>query len=219
MRLRAPALALLLTCPPGFAAAAPAPRKPAAAAKIAPKPAALAVGDGIVVTLKNGNEIKGLYQGRDTAVWVEVDGGQIGIDPDTILSMTGANTAEAEFNRRKARLKEKDAEGWWSLSQWAASQGLEANAKSAAETVVAISPEHSPARRFLGYQYLNGEWHETNDMKIARGLVLHNGRWIREDDLDDVLEEEHREAKRARSLESLKQDRTVYLQPVEAKPK
>ncbi len=159
----------------------------AAAAEPAKKPTAkksVAVGSGVVVTLKNGNEVEGVYRGkRDGAVWVELDGGEIGIEPDTVVKITPTNTADSEFLKRKAVIDPKDVDAWWELSKWAASRELRGSAQTTAETVIDLNPDHAEARIFLGFEKIGGRWLDFNAAQIAKGFTLFEGEWLRGEEL------------------------------------
>ena len=95
----------------------------------------IAQGDHVTVTLKGEREIKGIYLGRHhNAVWVEVSGGEIGLDEDQVLKVTPSESAEHEFLRRKAALNVHDAKGFWELCIFASENNLTPQAQSAAQT-------------------------------------------------------------------------------------
>lgn len=166
MPFSALALAVLLAAPCAFAAA-PAKKK------------ALAVGDGVIVVLKNGSEVKGVYHGNaDGAFWVESNGAQIGIERASIAKITQARTGDAEYRKQKAALSDTDAEGWWGLSVLAARHGMISAANDAAKTAVKIDPEHAEARAYLGYEKVGGKWLEHEAAQAAKGLTLYEGEWV-----------------------------------------
>ncbi len=169
-RLGGLALVLVLIAPLSFAA--PAARKPASKT-------ALAVGDGVIVTLKNGSEVKGVYHGNaDGAFWVESNGAEVGLERDSIAKITQANTGDAEYRKHKAGLSETDAEGWWRLSLIATRHGMKSAANDAAKTAVKIAPEHAKARQFLGHEKVGGRWLDHEAAQAARGLTLYEGEWL-----------------------------------------
>lgn len=168
LRTRAGAVAALALV---FAAASFAEDKPPAKE--------LAKGTGVIVTLAEGREAKGVYLGRhDGAVWVGVDGGEIGIEPGTIVNISPAETDDSEFLKRKAGLAPKDVPGRWGLAEWALKRGLVSSAKAEALIVVGLDPNHRKARRLLGHERIDGVWLERDDAMRAKGLVEYRGEWI-----------------------------------------
>ena len=76
------------------------------------------------------------------------------------LPLTGARlvAAQAEFEKRKAKLSEDDAKGWARLGQWAAKRDLDAETREAFETVIEIDPDHAEARLGLGQMKADAAW-------------------------------------------------------------
>ncbi len=189
-RLAFSALALVLSVPPSFAAA------PKAARKAAPKKIALVEGQGVKVTLKTGTVIEGIYHGdADGALWVEVDGGEVGIEKATIAGVAPAMTGSNEYKERASALGVKDAAGWWELSLWAAGKELHGAAESAAKTVLKIDPEHANARDFLGYEKVGKRWVQGDDIHVAKGLVLFERQWLSPDQIEALKERRRTEDK------------------------
>lgn len=140
---------------------------------------AIAKGTGVVVELKDEREIKGIYLGRrDGAVWLGLDGGEIGVEPSTIRKITPVLTPDAEFLARKAALPPGDAAAWWELAAWAQSSNLPESARSAALHVISIQPDHTRARVFLGHGRYNGKWMTFEECQRSKGLVYYEGTWL-----------------------------------------
>lgn len=168
------ALAFVLAAP-CLLSAAPAKKK------------AIAVGDGVIVTLKNGSEVKGMYRGNaDGAFWVESNGAEIGIERDSIAKIAPASTPEADYRKQKETLDKKDANAWWRLSQTATRGGMKAAAIEAARTAVRLEPDHSAAREFLGHQKVDGRWLTLDEVQAAKGLTLYEGAWLTESELAEA---------------------------------
>lgn len=172
-------LAVLLIAPPCFAA-------PAKAAKKAPtKKAALVEGQGVVVLLQNGSKIEGVYHGdADGAIWVEVDGGEVGVEKSTIVEVVPGKASTADFNKRAESIGPKDAEGWWELALWAERAGLTTSAKTAARNAIKINGEHEKAREFLGYEKVKGGWYKGDEIPRAKGLVQFGSDWVAPEELE-----------------------------------
>lgn len=162
-------------------------------------------GDGVVISLVGGKEVKGIYLGaHDEAVWVGMDGGEIGIEPDTIVKITVTQTDESEFNKRKEALDPKDLAGWSALAKWAETKGLEDSAKIAAANVVALQPENEEARAILGHVKHHGRWLEADEAKRAQGLILFEGEWLKPAEVESIraARKEDTEARNARAAAS-----------------
>ena len=140
---------------------------------------AITKGESVTVTLKGEREVKGVYLGRHhNAVWVEVDGGEIGLDENQVLKVTPSESAKHAFFRREAALDVHDAKGFWELSQFASQNDLIPQAESAARTVLTIDPEHAEARAFFGEVKFNGSWMTYEQAQIQQGNVEVDGKWM-----------------------------------------
>lgn len=215
MALSALGLALLLAASACFAA-------PAKAAKKAPaKKAALIVGQAVVVTLQNGSKVEGVYQGdADGAIWVEVDGGEVGVEKSTIVDMVAGKADTAEFKKRAATIGPKDAEAWWELALWAEQAGLHTSANTAAKNAIRINRDHDKARKFLGYEKVKGSWHQGDDIHRAKGLVQLDGDWVAPEELEAAKARAENDQKESnlRSMRLHKPAKYAAEEPAPAKP-
>lgn len=144
-------------------------------------------GDGVVVILAGGREIAGIYLGRrDGAVWIGQDGGEVGLEPESILKIKASKSNDAEFLRRKAALAPTDISGHWKLAEWASAMGLDNSAKSEATIVISLNPNHVPARQMLGQEKVGDAWLEHDDAMKAKGLVEYRGEWISKGDFAKI---------------------------------
>lgn len=207
-RLGLLALALVLAAPLSFAAGAP--RKNAAKKT-------LAKGDGVIVTLKTGALVEGIYHGdADGAIWIEVDGGEVGIEKDTVAGIAPAKTGSAEHKERAAALGAKDAAGWWELSLWAAGKELHGAAESAAKTVLKIDPEHAKAREHLGFEKVGSRWLHGDDVQRAKGLVLFERQWLSPDQIE-ALKHRRNTEEQEKNLSGMKLHAPIKYAPAPVK--
>lgn len=148
------------------------------------------IGSGVVLTLEEGRKVTGVYLGRrDGAVWVGLDGGEIGVEESTILAITPVKTAKPEFNKRKAALSPTDADGWWKLAVWAREKKLEESSREAAEFVLKIDPDHAEAHEFLGHVKLGERWAGFEESQRRKGLVQFEGEWMKEAEVREIKAE------------------------------
>lgn len=162
----------------------------AAAERPARKAKPPAVGSGVVLTLAEGRQVTGLYLGRrDGAVWIGLDGGEIGVEESTILAIKPVKSAHAEYNRRKAKLSPTDADGWWKLAAWARDKKLEDPARVAAETVVRLDPHHEEAHKLLGHVKLGERWADFEESQRRKGMVKFEGEWRKENEVREIKAE------------------------------
>jgi len=210
---RLAALAVVLVLVDSPLQAAPAPKKAAA------KKPALVKGTGATVTLNTGTLVHGIYHGEaDGAIWVEVDGGEVGIERDTIVSIVAAKTPDVEMKERRAALGPKDTAGWWEFSQWATKKELNGAAESAARTVIKLDPDHAGARELLGYEKVKGSWLKGEDIYLAQGLVQFERRWVTPDEAT-ALKQAREKMEKEDNLRAMRRPApAVYQQPEKKRP-
>jgi hypothetical protein len=85
---------------------------------------------------------------------------------------------QASLATRKKKIDAKDAEAVYQLGLWAKGSGLPADALVLFQEAIADRPDHEFARRALGYQFFQGKWMTSNEVKVAMGLVEFEGDWM-----------------------------------------
>lgn len=71
-----------------------------------------------------------------------------------------------------------DAGEWWALAEQAREAGDPVLQRELAGEVVARDRQHAAARRMLGMVRARGVWMRPAEAAVARGEVLHLGRWV-----------------------------------------
>jgi hypothetical protein len=141
-----------------------------------------------LVTLKDGSKREGkVVRQDDEEVVLEITQGRLKAEVTFKRSEvkgiekgpTAAEKTLAEVEKRRAALKDDDAAGWLGFAQWLDRlTGFSQDARAAYEKVVRLDPENEAARRKLGYQKIGGQWLTEAEIMTAKGLVLHNGKWV-----------------------------------------
>lgn len=149
---------------------------------------AIATADDVL--LRSGGKISGrILQRSETSVQVDVGPGIITVPMTSVLSIEEKRTTLDDHEERAARLRANDAPGWLELANWAASEGLNTQARRAYEKVVSIDPQHADANRALGRVLVDGRWVSEQESYRARGLVSFEGEWITPGERDAILRE------------------------------
>jgi hypothetical protein len=147
---------------------------------------ALASADDVL--LRGGGKISGRILSRsETAVQVDVGPGIITVPMTSVVSIEAKRTALDEYEERVARLRANDAAGWLQLANWAASEGLNTQARRAYEKVVSIDPQNVEANHGLGRVQVEGRWVTEQESYRARGLVQFEGEWMTPVERDAIL--------------------------------
>lgn len=157
---------------------------------------ALAAGAAEPVTLvfPSGGELRGVLLDAADGVYVlERDGGLLEFPAESVSEVRREGNAESAFRAREALLPAGDAAALWELARFAAESGLPARARRAAERVVALDPDHAPARALLGHERVFGQWLAGNALARAKGWVRHEGAWMTPAERKAYLERDARE--------------------------
>jgi hypothetical protein len=114
----------------------------------------------------------------------------------------------AEYARKRAALKEGDAEGWAELGLWCRKRvGLAVEADEAFRRAIAANPDHEAARRELGYVKVGDAWLTQDEVMLARGYVRHAGRWVTPEERSRI--ETEALAARERTVEDLDREARI----------
>ena len=172
-----------------------------------------ATGQGVLITLKNGNTIEGLWVSEtDKAVAVSIGSGKVWVEKSEIASLEFVNNALQQFQEKLAQTDLKDAKALWLLSLWARTRNIEACSRKAAALVIAVDPDHAPARQYLGYELIDGKWLTRDQAMMSRGYVKHNGEWITKSELDQKLQEQAERARRAQEVRLRQEEQRQRLE-------
>ncbi|MFC1586813.1 hypothetical protein ACFL54_00745 [Planctomycetota bacterium] len=85
------------------------------------------------------------------------------------VATAGKNTEQ--YKKLAAKIKEDDAKGNFQLASWCQKNRLPVLARKHLKLTVKINPEHKQARKFLGYQKVDGKWYTPKDAKIAKARI------------------------------------------------
>ncbi len=113
-------------------------------------PGALLEGEGVLLTMKQGQEISGIFKGRaGVKLVLDIAGGEMTIDPKFIVKIRRVSGLRVEYLSRKSALTDEDSAGHWRLSQWAKLQGMKAEAIEEAQAAANNPQGHRAAEMFL----------------------------------------------------------------------
>jgi hypothetical protein len=72
----------------------------------------------------------------------------------------------------------------WKLAEWCREHKLFAQRDTHLERIIALDPNHSEARRLLGYSMVDGRWARQDEVMQERGYVRYKGRWRTQQEID-----------------------------------
>jgi hypothetical protein len=132
-----------------------------------------------VIHLKGGASFTGrIVEQTDKTVSIDLGDGVVGVSMDRVERIEKKRSPLDEFDERAAKLKPENVDGWRSLGQWAAQQGLNAQARRAWESVLTYAPDDPIARAGLGFVLFEGRWLTEEEGYRAQGYVKYEGEWM-----------------------------------------
>jgi hypothetical protein len=138
------------------------------------------------VILKNGSSFTGIVREQGDKVVVEMDYGSMTFKKIDVRTIQRGEDVLTQF-QEKARVA-TDVRSMMELAAWAKDKGLAGRATELYRKVIVLDPHQAEARKALGYEQVNGQWLQGDDLMTARGYVKVSGRWVTKDTADRIRE-------------------------------
>lgn len=143
-----------------------------------------------VIHMKGGQRIEGKIVDSDaSSVIVETKFGRMTFERARIDRIEYQRLPKEELAHRRKAAGE-DPQKLWEVARFALENDLKAEYREILEEVVRHDSQHSEANKALGRTYFDGEWFtpeglkkykdEIAEQKKAAGLVMHEGKWVKE---------------------------------------
>jgi hypothetical protein len=145
-----------------------------------------------VVMLKNGGQIRGKLETDEDAPTLIVRtllGGTVSLDRSSVENIERRSLLIEEYESR-ARDVAGTVEARWALAEWCKSNSLKEQREEQLQMLLDVDPDHADARRILGHMLHHGTWMTRDEWMTSRGYVLHNGKYVTQQELDLVLKSE-----------------------------
>ena len=148
------------------------------------------------IQLTNGRKITGKVTQKDAGkVVVEVGAGTITLDAKEVSAVNPGRTAIDEYQEKWNGVKDSTkASDYLGLAKWAADHKLTRYLPGLWLKVIALDPDNAEARAGLRHEKMGGKWLTFEEAQTARGLVLHEDRWITKAEVQ-LIEKRRLEAK------------------------
>jgi hypothetical protein len=170
-----------------------------------------------VVYLESGGRIEGRIVRRDASVVeVEIGAGTMEFPVSSILRIDESRSVLDEYDERLAQVPADDVHGWLSLGQWAASNDLPNQAKSAYSRVLTLDPSNAEANESLGRVQVDGRWLSETDAYLAQGYVKFEGDWLTPDEVA-AIEHDRREQAEAEHAQANAREAEARAREAEAR--
>jgi hypothetical protein len=139
------------------------------------------------VVLRNGSSFSGVVREQGDKVIVEMDYGTMTFKKVDVRTIQRGGEDLFTQYQEKARTA-TDVKSMIELAAWAKDKGLPGRATELYRKVLVLDPQQPEARAALGYEKVNGQWLEGDELMTARGFVKVAGRWMTKDTADRIRE-------------------------------
>jgi hypothetical protein len=134
-----------------------------------------------VFLLTTGGRIEGEWLNRDEQPPREYlvrtpSGIKTSLQVTQVREVIRQSPLDLEYQRRAAAAADTPA-GQWELAEWCREQSLFDQRKTHLRRIVELDPQHAPAWRALGYQFLDGQWITRDQFRRDEGYELYKGKW------------------------------------------
>lgn len=148
------------------------------------------------IKLTNGRKITGKVTKQDaTQVVIEVGAGTITLSAKDVSSVDKGRTGLDEYQEKWNGVKDSTkASDFLALAKWAEDNKLSRYTAGLYQKVIALEPDNAQARAGLRHEKMGGKWMTFEEAQTARGLVLHEDRWITKAEVQ-MIEKRRLEAK------------------------
>jgi len=111
---------------------------------------------------------------------------RLSLEKAQVQQVLKPSPAESELETLRATVPDT-VESQWKLQEWCQQRGLSGPRKEILQHILELDPNHSEARRVLGFNQVDGKWVTRDDLMKSRGYVLFRGRWLTPQEIE-VLE-------------------------------
>jgi hypothetical protein len=103
-------------------------------------------------------------------------GGRVVLDATSVAEVQQAPALERQYQLVAAEQGD-DVPGHWALAQWCLTHGLKERRQYHLQRLLRHDPDHAPARRALGYNFVGGRWVTQEEYMRGQGYVRYRGKW------------------------------------------
>jgi len=131
-----------------------------------------------LIFMENGVVDGTVIEENETSVKIKSNLGTVEIPRSSIKSIERGKSWLDVYRQKWMAVDHDDPEARVELALWAKKHGLSKEAELEFEQILEIDPNNATARRNLGYEKLAGRWVQSEEAKLARGMVNYQGRWM-----------------------------------------
>jgi len=149
-----------------------------------------------IFLLHNGGQVRGELVNRDqsprkTYVVKTPAGGQVTLDAEQVQEVKRQTAVEMQYDQIRGKYPDT-LEGQWELAEWCQENRLSKQRRTHLERVIELDPEHTGARRALGYSHIQGRWVTQEQQMTENGYVRYKNSWVLPQEIE-IKEQERKE--------------------------
>ena len=131
--------------------------------------------------LRNGGRLRGTWLNRQEPQATQYvirteEGAVLRLDASAVRWALAQGPETARYEQLLERSPDTVA-GHWQLAEWCRERRLKGPREAHLRRILALDPDHAPARRALGYSQLRGQWVTPDEVQQQRGYQRYAGRW------------------------------------------
>ncbi len=108
---------------------------------------------------------------------VRIEGGAtVTLQAGQVRQILRARPEESEYQRIRPGYPDT-VDGQWALAEWCLENRLLDHRQRHLQRVIELEPDHTEARRALGYSRFDGQWMTQDEVMAERGYLRYQGRW------------------------------------------
>lgn len=146
-----------------------------------------------LVRLRSGGEVRGQLRAghtRDPQVVIDtLTGGVVVVDRSEV-EFTTIRSREVEEYETRAKAAANTVEARWELAEWCRRNRLRSQRAEQLEQLLLLDPDHAEAHKALGHVQFRGEWMTREAQMEQRGYVLHQGRYVTQQEYEQLTKSE-----------------------------
>lgn len=151
-----------------------------------------------VVVLQGGGELRGEFLDEKFSSATAdlqirtVTGTIVTVPRSEVTSVTRRPIIHEQYEMRRRKAADT-LKGQWELAEWCGTNNLRDRRQAHLRRILDFDPEHSEARRLLGYRLVEGRWMTQDEIMVERGFVKFMGQYQRPGKVE-LLEREQKES-------------------------
>lgn len=143
-----------------------------------------------IIYLKNGKTIEGRIERKtEQKIYIKSQGMTFTLNRYEIDRIEQKKTRFEIYKKALKKIDSSSADQNFKLGNWCEKNGLSAYAKQHWKKTIEIDPDHTEARKALGFELFEGTWMTRTQVMKKKGFVLFEKKWVTPGERDTILYE------------------------------